>query len=205
MPLTIRIDHLEARDHGLVIVSGTTRKGRRLRNGFVAVVPAFHTILLPAPAPEAADDLASAVEPLVARAAQLHFRASFLCRDLEASAFAVVFDPPDQFQRLRLSFANVQHARAVVAALKNPDATESAWDHPRLFDAASLRALADHPDGKPRLRGEAVDLRAAFTQATGLAVGDWCMVHRPLDDSIFATFQKVRPYASKRPGPFVAR
>ena len=175
MSLTLHLDHLEALDHGLVLVSGTTRRGARLRRGFAVVPPAFH-ITLPAPNPDAANDLAAAIEPVVARAAQLPFRASFLCREMEASAYTVAFDPPGQFQRLRLCFANVQHARAAVAALKSPTATENAWDHPRPFDAAALSALVDHADGTPRLRGEAVDLCDAFTQQTGLRAGDWCTV-----------------------------
>lgn len=63
-----------------------------------------------------------------------------------------------------------------MAALKSPDTTEDAWDHPRLFAAAALRALADHADCKPRLSGEAVDLCGIFTQQTGLRAGDWCTV-----------------------------
>jgi hypothetical protein len=175
MSLTFRLDHLEALDHGLVLVSGTTRRGARLRRGFAVVPPAFH-LHLPAANPDAADNLAAAIEPVVARAALLPFRASFLCREIEASAYTVAFDPPGQFQRLRLCFANVQHARAAVAALKSPDATEDAWDHPRLFAAAALRALADHADGEPRLSGAAVDLCHIFTQQTGLRAGDWCTV-----------------------------
>jgi hypothetical protein len=175
MSLTLHIDHLEALDHGVVLVSGTTRRGARLRRGFVVVPPAFH-LVLPAPNPDAAEELAAAIEPVVARAALLPFRASFLCREIEASAYTVAFDPPGQFQRLRLCFANVQHARDAVAALKSPETTEDAWDHPRLFAAAALRALADHADCKPRLSGEAVDLCGIFTQQTGLRAGDWCTV-----------------------------
>ena len=194
MPLTVQVDALEAFDHGLVVVSGTTRRGARLRQGFVAVPPAFH-LTLPAPNPDAADDIAAAIEPIVARAAQLAFRASFLCRDMEASAYTVAFDPPDQLQRLRLCFANVQHARAVVAAHKSPSATEDAWEHPRPFDAATLRALADHADGTPRLRGEAVDLCEAFTQQTGLRTGDWCTVDAAiLERCVDATaFRRIHP------------
>jgi hypothetical protein len=178
MPLTIRIDSLESVDHGLVVVTGTTRRGARLRNGFVAVAPAFH-LTLPAPAPDAADELAAALEPVVARAASLPFRASFLCHEMEGTAYAVEFDPPGQHQRMRLHFANVQHARAVVAALKHPEATEEAWDYPRLFDAAGLRALVG---STPRIRGESVDLCAIFTQQTGLRPGDWCTVDAAILD-----------------------
>ena len=92
MSLTIHLDHLEALDHGLVLVSGTTRRGARLRRGFAVVPPAFH-LPLPASNPDAADNLAAAIEPVVARAALLPFRASFLCREIEASAYSVAFDP----------------------------------------------------------------------------------------------------------------
>ncbi len=180
-------------------MSGTTRRGARLRRGFAVVTPAFH-LALPAPNPDAADDLAAAIEPVVARAAQLPFRASFLCRELEASAYTVAFDPPAQFLRIRLCFNNVQHARAVAAALKDPTATENAWDHPRPFDAATLSALVDHADGTPRLRGEAVDLCDAFTQMTGLRVGDWCTVDAAILESKVDTsaFGRANPNWEKQ-------
>ena len=196
MSLTLHIDHLEALDHGLVLVRGTTRHGARLRRGFVVVPPAFH-LVLPAPNPDAAEELAAAIEPVVARAALLPFRASFLCREIEASAYTVAFDPLGQYQRLRLCFVNVQHAQAAVDALKSPDTTEDAWDHPRLFAAAALRALADHADCKPRLSGEAVDLCDIFTQQTGLRAGDWCTVDAAIlegrvDVAAFSHMEKQR-------------
>ena len=184
--LTLRLDAVEALDHGVVKVSGTGRYGGRLRCGFVSIAPEFH-LRLPASNPDAWHELADAIEPVVARSAELQFRASFLCRELDRSAYSVAFDPPDQSRCLRLRFAHVSHGRAVVAALQDPETTEAAWDQPRPFDAAALRKLVCHKDGKPRLKGEAIDLRASFFQQTGLRTRNWCKVDAAICDGTVPT------------------
>jgi len=180
MPSTFRIDALEAEDHGLVSLRGTTAQGAYCSKE-VAVAPVLW-VSLKEPEPQAAEILADAIEPVVAHAAHLPLRASFACRSLGATAYTVEFDPPGQFQHLRLRFEGDMdgdedafgssarwHARAVSAALRDPRSAEASCRWTRPFDASSIPPFSNK-------RGDDFlgDHVHEFTRQTGLRVGDWC-------------------------------